>query len=82
MRTIVCIYCQLPFTAPAADCPHCGSAVDDAARPVQAANDNQALLDHSLTEEDLDEEFELIPVGHRWRAPSVVARATQRPARA
>jgi len=60
MRTLICIYCQLPFQAPAANCPHCGGVVDEKRpfSPPEAANEDRAL-----ELEDLDEEFELVPVG-------------------
>jgi hypothetical protein len=60
MRTIICIYCQLPFNAPALDCPNCGSAVDPqrAGTPPVAANQDQVI-----ELEDLDEDFEIVPLG-------------------
>ncbi len=59
MRTIVCIYCQLPFMGPTDNCPNCGSSIDVAhslTTPLPAANEDKAL-----SIEDLEEEFELVP---------------------
>ena len=60
MRTIICIYCQLPFNAPALDCPNCGGAVDPqrpGSTPVAANEDAVIELD------DLEEDFEIVPLG-------------------
>jgi hypothetical protein len=59
MRTIICIYCQLPFNAPALDCPNCGGAVDPQ-RPGEtpvAANEDEVI-----DLEDLEEDFEIVPL--------------------
>jgi hypothetical protein len=60
MRKSICIYCQLPFDAPAPACPHCGGPID--ARRQLPELGRAANEDRTLVIEDLDEEFEIVPV--------------------